>query len=125
MRSGVFFHTTSGQMRQIFFRMPGGYHVAIDVETPNSTTLHDVQKKLFYRTGLPVTRQRLVCNGKQCVNTSKTIWDLGWPHGITVHTHVRWHGVGCPCGWCSQSMLLRDGTRVGVGKNDMFDYMFQ
>jgi len=105
-------------MQQIFFKMPEGYHVVIDVEEPDSTTLHDVQRQLFGRTGLPVTMQRLVCNGRQCDNADATIENLRWTHGITVHVHLRWHGVGCTCSWCTQtcysSFAKRNASKIDL-----------
>ena len=100
-------------MLQIFFRMPNGSHTTIDVEHPDTTTLHDLQKELCRRTGFPTTRQRFVHSGRQFRDMSLRVGELGWRHGCTVHTYVRWHGLGCLCRGCLPHILLRDGTSVG------------
>ena len=99
-------------MRQVFFRMPAGNHITIDIDDPDTMTLIDAQYALYKRTNLPTTRQRLIYNGRQVTDRSKTFHDMGWPHGTTVHVHVRWHGVGCVCNWCADNVLLRDGKRI-------------
>jgi len=102
-------------MRQVFFRMPTGNHVTIDIDDPNRMTLIDAQRALYKRTNLPTTRQRLIYNGRHIMDRHKTFFTMGWPHGVTVHVHVRWHGVGCGCDWCTHNTLLRDGKRIFSG----------
>lgn len=108
-----FFFLVVKQTMQIFFRMPSGNHIVVNVDDPLKTTLAEVQRELFKRTNLPTTRQRFVHNGRQCTKEGTcTVGGLGWDHECTVHVHVRWHGVGCVCTWCNKHILLRDGTRV-------------
>jgi len=99
-------------MRQVFFRMPAGNYITIDIDDPDTMTLIDAQRALYKRTNLPTTRQRLIYNGRHIPDRNKTFQTMGWPHGTTVQVHVRWHGVGCACGWCTHYILLRNGKRV-------------
>ena len=98
---------------QIFFRMPGGNNVTIDVAS-QSTTVADLKKKLHARTNLPSTCQLFVYNGRP-VRKDATVESMGVKHGSTIHVHLKWHGVGCACRSCTGRMLLRDGLFVPTG----------
>ena len=110
LRVGFLFLEVHKQMIQIFFRMPAGNHITIDVHDGSESML-GLKKRLFQRTNLPSTLQRYVYNGRQILDDA-TVASLGILHGSTIHVLVRWHGLGCGCNLCDRCILLRSGARI-------------
>ena len=96
---------------QIFIKLPKGNHIVLDID--DNTTVGNLKKLIFKKSGLPSTWQSLLFNGKSMNGINNLIGYYNIIKESTILVKLKFHGVGCRCQYCmGRHILLRSGKRL-------------
>jgi hypothetical protein len=84
------------------------------IEIKETMTMDEFKKKVFEKTQVPSQSQKFRFNTKY-LNHEEAIFnqiDFQYENWVTIELAFRWHGPGCGCFNCVNTIILRNGKRV-------------